>query len=115
MKTRISRRAEYALRALLLIAQDTEEKIHQPQNLSDRGNTPVKFLEQILLTLRNEGLLIINGVSVGLFATKAAFGDIGPRYHRNYWMDPLLLYRACLINVGNLADVSIQSVARCDH
>jgi len=58
MKMRISRRAEYALRALLLIAQDTEEKIHQTQNLSDRGNIPVKFLEQILLTLRNEGLLI---------------------------------------------------------
>jgi len=55
---RISRRAEYALRVLLLIAQDTEEKIHQTQNLSDRGNIPVKFLEQILLTLRNEGLLI---------------------------------------------------------
>jgi Rrf2 family protein len=54
---RISRRAEYALRALLLIARDAQEKIHQIQDLSDRGNIPVKFLEQILLTLRNEGLL----------------------------------------------------------
>jgi Rrf2 family protein len=54
---RISRRAEYALRALLLIARDAQEKIHQIQDLSYRGNIPVKFLEQILLTLRNEGLL----------------------------------------------------------
>jgi Rrf2 family protein len=54
---RISRRAEYALRALLLIAKDQEEKVHQIQELSDRGNIPVKFLEQILLKLRNEGLL----------------------------------------------------------
>lgn len=54
---RISRRAEYALRALLLMARDSHEKIHQIQDLSERGNIPVKFLEQILLTLRNEGLL----------------------------------------------------------
>ncbi|MBV9130852.1 MAG: Rrf2 family transcriptional regulator, partial [Verrucomicrobia bacterium] len=32
---RISRRAEYALRALLLIARDQEEKIHQIQELSE--------------------------------------------------------------------------------
>jgi Rrf2 family protein len=54
---RISRRAEYALRALLIIAKDRKERIHQIQELSDRGNIPVKFLEQILLHLRNEGLL----------------------------------------------------------
>jgi Rrf2 family protein len=54
---RISRRAEYALRALLLIAKDQKETIHQIQDLSERGNIPVKFLEQILLSLRNEGLL----------------------------------------------------------
>lgn len=54
---RISRRAEYALRALLLIAKDQKEKVHQIQELSERGNIPVKFLEQILLSLRNEGLL----------------------------------------------------------
>jgi Rrf2 family protein len=54
---RISRKAEYALRALLLIANEPPQKIHQIQELSDRGNIPVKFLEQILLTLRNEGFL----------------------------------------------------------
>jgi len=54
---RISRKAEYALRALLLIAKDSPEKVHQIQEVSERGNIPVKFLEQILLTLRNEGLL----------------------------------------------------------
>src|SRR5260370_38234509 len=54
---RISRRAEYALRALILIASDPTEKVHQIQDLSERGNIPVKFLVQILLNLRNEGLL----------------------------------------------------------
>ncbi|MBV9672273.1 MAG: Rrf2 family transcriptional regulator [Verrucomicrobia bacterium] len=54
---RISRRAEYALRALLLMSEEPIQKVHQIQDLSKRGNIPVKFLEQILLTLRNNGLL----------------------------------------------------------
>ena len=54
---RISRKAEYALRAILLIAQQPLETVHQIQDLSEKGNIPVKFLEQILLTLRNQGIL----------------------------------------------------------
>ncbi len=54
---RISRKAEYALRALVLMAKDSPGKVHQIQEISERGNIPVKFLEQILLVLRNEGLL----------------------------------------------------------
>jgi Rrf2 family transcriptional regulator, cysteine metabolism repressor len=54
---RISRKAEYALRALLLLARDNPEKVHQIQELSEAGRIPVKFLEQILLTLRNHGIL----------------------------------------------------------
>ncbi len=70
---RISRRAEYALRALLLIARDQNEKVHQIQELSDRGNIPVKFLEQILLNLRNEGLLTSKrGVGGGYSLRKRA-------------------------------------------
>ncbi len=70
---RISRRAEYALRALLLIANDQTEKIHQIQDLSERGNIPVKFLEQILLHLRNEGLLTSKrGVGGGYSLRKRA-------------------------------------------
>jgi hypothetical protein len=54
---RISRKAEYALRALLLLARDNPEKVHQIQEVSEAGRIPVKFLEQILLTLRNHGTL----------------------------------------------------------
>ena len=36
VRMRISRRAEYALRALLLIAKDQNERIHQIQDLSER-------------------------------------------------------------------------------
>jgi Rrf2 family protein len=54
---RISRKAEYALRALLLLARDNPDKVHQIQELSEAGRIPVKFLEQILLALRNHGIL----------------------------------------------------------
>src|SRR5215469_4676694 len=54
---RISRKAEYALRALLLLGRDNPDKVHQIQELSEAGRIPVKFLEQILLSLRNYGIL----------------------------------------------------------
>ena len=54
---RISRKAEYALRALLLLGRDNQDKVHQIQELSEAGRIPVKFLEQILLSLRNHGVL----------------------------------------------------------
>ena len=53
----ISRKAEYALRALLLLGRDNPDKVHQIQELSEAGRIPVKFLEQILLSLRNYGIL----------------------------------------------------------
>lgn len=52
---RISRKAEYALRALVAIAR--QGKSCQIQELSVRENIPIKFLEQILLSLRHAGLL----------------------------------------------------------
>lgn len=52
---RISRKAEYALRSLVSLAR--ERRSWGIQELSERENIPVKFLEQILLTLRHAGLL----------------------------------------------------------
>jgi len=53
---RISRRAEYALRALIAISRQPT-RAHQLGELSRSQNIPVKFLEQILLALRNAGFL----------------------------------------------------------
>jgi Rrf2 family protein len=52
---RISKKAEYALRALVVMAR--EPRCHQIQALSRTENIPVKFLEQILLALRHAGVL----------------------------------------------------------
>jgi Rrf2 family protein len=52
---RISRKAEYALRAMVAMARGPQWI--QIQELSRREKIPVKFLEQIMLTLRHGGLL----------------------------------------------------------
>jgi len=52
---RISRKAEYALRALVALARQGSPL--QIGELSRLENIPVKFLEQILLSLRNDGFL----------------------------------------------------------
>jgi Rrf2 family protein len=52
---RISKKSEYALRALVAIVRSNRSaQIHE---LSQREKIPVKFLEQILLSLKNAGYL----------------------------------------------------------
>jgi Rrf2 family protein len=53
---RISKKSEYALRALCALARSpgTSWSIH---DLAVSENIPIKFLEQILLVLRNGGML----------------------------------------------------------
>ena len=68
---RISRKAEYALRALVPLAR--EPRSWGIQELSERENIPVKFLEQILLALRHAGLLTSKrGVGGGYTLHRAA-------------------------------------------
>ena len=54
---RLSRKSEYALRALIAMGRVPVGRVHQIFELSRSENIPIKFLEQILLTLRNGGFL----------------------------------------------------------
>lgn len=54
---RLSRKVEYALRALVAMGRESTGRVHQIQELSRNENIPIKFLEQILLALRNAGIL----------------------------------------------------------
>ena len=68
---RISKKAEYALRALTAFAR--KPKSWSIQDLSVKENIPIKFLEQILLALRNAGLLASKrGVGGGYTLLKPA-------------------------------------------
>lgn len=54
---KISRKAEYALRAVLILAAASPGQPMQIQDLATRGDVSVKFLEQILLDLKRAGIL----------------------------------------------------------
>ncbi len=56
---RLSKKTEYALRALFAIARafPNDKAAQRIEQLSRQENIPVKFLEQILLSLRHAGLL----------------------------------------------------------
>ena len=71
---RISKKAEYALRALVAIARQPRSwSIHE---LSAQENIPIKFLEQILLALRHGGLLASKRGVGGGYTLLRAPGEI---------------------------------------
>jgi Rrf2 family protein len=53
---RVSRKTEYALRALVAMAKRPQQSF-QIQELSEQEAIPIKYLEQILLALRHAGFL----------------------------------------------------------
>jgi Rrf2 family protein len=58
---RLSKRGEYGLRAMIMLAgtpeKDASLPVVQIKEISQREQISAKFLEQILLTLKNAGLL----------------------------------------------------------
>jgi Rrf2 family protein len=64
---RLSKRGEYGLRAMIDLAEafrsspngalDGPSRVVQIKEIAEREKIPVKFLEQILLTMKNAGLL----------------------------------------------------------
>ena len=73
---KLSKRGEYGLRAMILLAHPTADgalPMLQISVISETENIPVKFLEQILLTLKNSGLLQSKrGVSGGYYLSRPA-------------------------------------------
>lgn len=55
---KLSKRGEYGIRALITLASREEQgEVVQIREIAEREKIPVKFLEQILLTLKNAGLV----------------------------------------------------------
>lgn len=73
---RLSKRGEYGLRAMILLATpgpDGHSPVLQIREISEKEMIPAKFLEQILLTLKNAGMLHSKmGVGGGYHLAKAA-------------------------------------------
>ena len=71
---RVSRKTEYALRALVVMAR--KSRSYQIQELSEKENIPIKFLEQILLSLRHAGFLASKRGVGGGYTLKVPAGEI---------------------------------------
>ena len=73
---RLSKRGEYGLRAMIQLAHPAPDGallVLQINEISAMEKMPVKFLEQILLTLKNSGLLQSRrGISGGYYLAKPA-------------------------------------------
>jgi len=70
---KISKKAQYAIRAVLAIARRPPAKPVQIGELSESESIPVKFLEQILLSLKKAGLLRSKrGAGGGYFLDRVA-------------------------------------------
>ncbi len=54
---KLSKRGEYGLKAMIDLASRPQSRMLQIKDIAQREQIPVKFLEQILLTLKNAGLL----------------------------------------------------------
>lgn len=72
---RLSKRGEYGLRAMIDLTTCENKDgngVIQIKEIAERQKIPAKFLEQILLTLKNNGLLHSKmGVSGGYYLAKA--------------------------------------------
>jgi len=78
---RISRKAEYALRALSAMARKPPSATSHIEELAKLGGIPPKFLEQIFLTLRKAGLLtsrrgVGGGYQLHIPAARMTLADI---------------------------------------
>lgn len=71
---RLSKRGEYGLRAMILLATSTSEDnlpLLQIKEIAAREKMPAKFLEQVLLSLKNAGLLHSKmGIGGGYYLAK---------------------------------------------
>ncbi|NMC83946.1 MAG: Rrf2 family transcriptional regulator [Anaerolineaceae bacterium] len=75
----LSKRGEYGLRAMIQLAHPTEEgnlRVMQINEIANLEKIPVKFLEQILLTLKNSGLLQSKRGTTGRYYLAKPANDI---------------------------------------
>jgi Rrf2 family protein len=81
---RLSKKGEYAVRALVEIGFESHQRPHnliQISTIARRTNIPEKFLEQILLALRNGGVLksrrgVEGGYSLAKLPEEITLGEV---------------------------------------
>lgn len=72
----ISQKAKYALRALVVLARADVEKALFISDIAEEQNIPKKFLEQILLDLKREGIVMSRRGKMGGYLLLKSADDI---------------------------------------
>lgn len=77
----ISLKAQYALRALIMLAKAEPQMSRQIADIAESQKIPKKFLEQILLDLKNRGILMSRRGKAGGYlllrpADRITFGEV---------------------------------------
>ena len=69
----VSTKSEYGLRALIYLATYGEREAIPAREIADKWNVPIKYLEQILKTLKDAGLIVAQvGIGGGYRLTRPA-------------------------------------------
>jgi Rrf2 family protein len=69
----VSTKSEYGLRALIYLASNSEREAVPAREIAEKWSVPVKYLEQILKTLKEAGLVTGQvGVGGGYHLTRSA-------------------------------------------
>jgi Rrf2 family protein len=69
----VSTKSEYGLRALIYLASNSEREAIPAREIAEKWNVPVKYLEQILKTLKEAGLVVSQmGLNGGYRLTRPA-------------------------------------------
>lgn len=76
----LTKKAKYALRALVVLAQDPDRAL-RAREIATRARVPEKFLEAILVTLRQAGFVdsrrgLLGGHGLALPADRIPVGDV---------------------------------------
>ncbi len=73
---RLSRRGLYALEAMLILAAEPQDSVVKIEMISKRGTIPRKFLESLLVVLKNARLVESTRGARGGYRLKRPPGDI---------------------------------------
>lgn len=76
---KLSKKAEYALRALTAMGRESAGRTFSIHDLAEKEHIPLKFLEQILLALKNGGILRSKRGVGGGYQMQMAAADISLR------------------------------------
>ncbi len=77
----LTQKAKYALRALIMLAEQPDDELVLIADIAERENIPRKFLEAILVELRKQGLLYAKrgksgGYRLARPAPQITFGEV---------------------------------------